>query len=105
MRITLDETEPPIWREIEIPASFSFYQLHIAIQDAMGWENEHLYKFTIKDPIKKVNVEIPPPPISGLAGKYDPDTEKLAQYINPGNKVFAYEYDFGDCWVHIITMK
>src|SRR5262245_10797621 len=36
--VTLDETAPPIWRRIEIPATYDFWGLHVAIQDAMGWQ-------------------------------------------------------------------
>jgi len=36
--VTLEETAPPIWRRIEIPATYDFWGLHVAIQDAMGWQ-------------------------------------------------------------------
>ncbi len=35
--IRLLEIEPTIWRRIEVPEYFSFWDLHAAIQDAMGW--------------------------------------------------------------------
>lgn len=36
-RIELLEIAPPIWRRIQVPADSSFWDLHVAIQDAMGW--------------------------------------------------------------------
>ena len=34
-RIELESSEPTIWREIDVPSSYSFWDLHVAIQDAM----------------------------------------------------------------------
>lgn len=44
-RITLEGIEPPIWRLIDVPASYSFWDLHVAIQDAMGWLDYQLHSF------------------------------------------------------------
>lgn len=38
-----------IWREIRVPARYSFWDLHVAIQDAMGWEDDHLHEFRVRD--------------------------------------------------------
>jgi hypothetical protein len=35
--IELEGIDPPIWRRIRVPSSYSFWDLHVAIQDAMGW--------------------------------------------------------------------
>ena len=45
LRIRLDGIEPAIWREIAVPARYSFWDLHVAIQDAMGWLDYHLHEF------------------------------------------------------------
>lgn len=47
-KITLKETHPPVWRRIQVPSTYTFWDLHIAIQDAMGWHNSHLHEFRIK---------------------------------------------------------
>jgi hypothetical protein len=44
-RVELTGIEPPIWREFEVPSSYSFWDLHVAIQDAMGWQDCHLHAF------------------------------------------------------------
>ena len=36
-RVDLLEVAPPVWRTIQAPAAYSFWDLHVAIQDAMGW--------------------------------------------------------------------
>ena len=35
-RVSLLGTEPEVWRMIEVPESYTFWDLHVAIQDAMG---------------------------------------------------------------------
>jgi hypothetical protein len=49
-KITLRHIEPRIWRRIEVPASYSFWDLHVAIQDAMGWLDYHLHVFRFDNP-------------------------------------------------------
>ncbi len=42
-KITLQEIQPAIWRRIQVPAKQSFWDLHVAIQDAMGWKECHFH--------------------------------------------------------------
>jgi len=35
-KITLQGSKPPIWRRIQVPGDFNMWDLHVAIQDAMG---------------------------------------------------------------------
>jgi len=44
-KITLCEIEPAIWRRIQVPGNYSFWDLHVAIQDAIGWLDYHLHAF------------------------------------------------------------
>ena len=46
-KITLTEVRPPIWRRIQVPGTCSFWDLHVAIQDAMGWRDCHLHLFRL----------------------------------------------------------
>jgi hypothetical protein len=52
-RIELQESDPLIWREIEVPGDYTFWDLHVAIQDAMGWLDYHLHRFTMPHPRTK----------------------------------------------------
>lgn len=47
LRITLEDIEPPIWREIALPDSTTLPELHRAIQIAFQWYDYHLHQFTI----------------------------------------------------------
>ncbi len=43
--MTLKYVKPPIWRRIVVPGGYSFWDLHVAIQDAMGWLDGRLHVF------------------------------------------------------------
>ena len=49
LRIALTSIDPPIWRRIQIPPTSTFWELHVAIQDAMGWSDSHLHVFRVFD--------------------------------------------------------
>jgi hypothetical protein len=36
-KVELKGITPLIWRRIQVPENYSFWDLHVAIQDAMGW--------------------------------------------------------------------
>ncbi|MFQ5651280.1 MAG: plasmid pRiA4b ORF-3 family protein [bacterium] len=46
-KITLRGVSPPIWRRIQVPQNDSFRDLHVALQDAMGWFDCHLHVFRV----------------------------------------------------------
>lgn len=48
IKISLDKTNPLIWREILVPDNYTFYQLHHTLQITMGWTNSHLFEFNIE---------------------------------------------------------
>ena len=60
-KITLKYIKPPIWRKILVPETYNFWDLHVSIQDAMGWEGYHLHEFLMSHPDsgKKVSIGIP----------------------------------------------
>jgi hypothetical protein len=46
-RIELLDIEPAIQREILVPARYTLWDLHVAIQGAMGWQDCHLHEFHV----------------------------------------------------------
>jgi Plasmid pRiA4b ORF-3-like protein len=41
LRIELQDTDPVIWRQVEVPTSITLKVLHDIIQAVMGWFNYH----------------------------------------------------------------
>jgi len=104
-KITLEGIKPPIWRRIQVPENYTFWGLHVAIQDAMGWQDYHLHVFEMLNPStgSKVNIGIPEGP---LDTEFLPGTQlRIADYFSMENRLAKYEYDFGDGWVHEIRLE
>ncbi len=47
VRIELRDSDPVVWRRVEVPTSITLKVLHNIIQIAMGWLDYHLWEFTI----------------------------------------------------------
>jgi len=104
-KITLKDIKPPVWRRIQVPASYSFWDLHVAIQDAMGWTDSHLHEFRIANPKtrRKVNIGIPD---EDSGSKVSPGWKKnIAAFFTPENSKAEYTYDFGDNWRHEVDLE
>lgn len=109
-KITLKEIKPPIWRRIQVPSTSTFWDLHVAIQDAMGWQDYHLHEFHIKDLNgQKVFIGIPDDDLLDdfmSARKVLPGwKQKLSKYISITEPAFLYVYDFGDDWHHSVRLE
>ena len=107
-KITLKYIKPPIWRRIQVPENYSFWDLHVAIQDSMGWLDYHLHEFEIIDPSTgmKVNIGLPIDDDFDIGEEVIPGWKaKIADYFTMNNKRAHYEYDFGDGWEHIIELE
>jgi len=106
-RVSLLHIEPEIWRSIQIADSCTFWDLHIAIQDSMGWNDSHLHEFTVRDPSTLKDVAIGIPDDEGFDDREVlPGWEiNVIHYLLSGNSEFVYKYDFGDSWKHLIKFE
>jgi hypothetical protein len=108
LKITLEETDPPVWRRILVPGRYTFYDLHVAIQNAMGWTDSHLHLFEISrgGGNKPTIIECPfsEPEFVGEKILYTTDYF-VRDYLKKAGDLIQYEYDFGDCWRHKILLE
>ncbi len=101
-KITLKGSKPPIWRRIQVPENYSFWDLHAAIIDVMGWSGFHLHSFTIEDGSTPYGLEIGLPEES----EYLHGTKiKIKKYFKKEKDKASYTYDFGDNWEHRIVLE
>lgn len=103
-KITLLETQPPIWRRILVPDG-TLDDLHEHIQTAMGWTNSHLHQFEIKGRIYG-----DPELLDDGMGDIefvDALESKLSNHVGGRRRLkkFTYTYDFGDGWEHEIVFE
>ena len=107
-KITLQDVKPVIWRRIQTPAGYSFWDLHVAIQDAMGWQDRHLHEFQILDPEKGElhSIGIPDDDELQTDTVVVPGWERaVAKYFSGDNPLAQYVYDFGDGWHHEVMLE
>jgi len=106
-RMTLNDIRPPVWRRIQVPETYSFWDLHVAIQDVMGWFDSHLHGFEIMDPSsdRMVEIGIPDDDFPGGTEVLPGWERKIALYFSPENPIALYTYDFGDNWEHRIELE
>jgi hypothetical protein len=100
VRIELQDTDPLIWREVEVPTSITLKVLHDVIQAAMGWFDYHLWEFTIG----KQRFGLPMEEDWGTAPRKEASKVRLRDVLQSRKTVIDYLYDFGDSWEHRLTV-
>ena len=100
LRIELLDTDPLIWRQVEIPTSITLRALHDIIQAAMGWFDQHLWELRLG----KQTYGLPMDEDWGPGRRLDAAKIRLNQVLKPGKTMIDYTYDFGDSWEHRLTV-
>ncbi|MCG2812518.1 MAG: plasmid pRiA4b ORF-3 family protein [Candidatus Aminicenantes bacterium] len=103
-RITLLNIKPPIWRKIIVPESYSFWDLHVAIQDAFGWTDSHLHRFELSTR-SSFQIGIPDPEGMDFTETKPGWEINLKDYVKKTGQKTRYVYDFGDNWEHEIEFE
>jgi hypothetical protein len=86
--VVLTGVDPVVWRRIQVPENYSFWDLHIAIQDAMGWLGYHLHEFRLVDAREQEEVFI------GIPTDDDPEDHPVV----PGWEVRVSTFFDPDAW-------
>ncbi len=107
-KITLNQSSPKVWRRIVVPAGYTFFALHCAIQDAMGWNDSHLHEFRFAGKhVRRDDVRIGTPIVDDDYGKelIDERITLLTDYFGKNAPQCVYSYDFGDGWDHTVFLE
>ncbi len=99
MKVTLEDSKPPIWRRFQVTSDTTLYKLHKILQVVMGWSGAHLHQFIIDDK----HYGEPHPDYSFRM--INERTVRLNQVVSEEKTKFYYEYDFGDSWYHKILIE
>lgn len=100
LKVTLRGTDPPIWRQLLVPADVTLAYLHSVLQLAMGWDDDHMHEFSVgRQRFGVTDVFADGPEV------IDERTVPLSSVLaRPRSKVL-YIYDFGDDWHHDIVLE
>lgn len=113
VRVVLVDSEPEIWRLLELRGSLTLSQVHQVLQAAYGWEDAHLHRFVTSDPfapLRPVGGEFPealqwlPKQECKEPGDRPEEDCSLDQLLVLGSGEAFYEYDFGDSWLHRLDL-
>jgi len=104
LKITLSDTEPPVWRRLLVRGDVNLGLLHSIIQVCMGWTNSHLHEFVLgnkrySDPKFEMDGDC------GGDRVHDEWKTALMEVATREKSKFIYEYDFGDSWEHVILVE
>jgi hypothetical protein len=100
LRIELCDSDPLIWREVEVPTSTTLKALHEVIQAAMGWFGYHLWEFAIG----QRRFGLPMDEDWGTGPRIEAGKVRLREVLTPRRTTMTYVYDFGDDWVHRLIL-
>ena len=95
---SFDKASEDWYRMIEIDSSADLETLHLCIQDAVKFDNDHLYEFFIANSVR-----------SSEKRRFDNENQGLWEYSVgdlfplPKHKKLFYLFDYGDSWYFRIT--
>ena len=101
LRIELTDTDPVIWRQVEVPTSITLKVLHDVVQAAMGWYNQHLWE--LRQGKQRCGRPIPGD-VRSRSPTLKADKVRLREILGGRKTVLDYTYDFGDSWEHRLTL-
>lgn len=102
------EDHEDIYREIEIRANQTFADLHIAIQEAISFDNKHAASFFRSDDLWRKGEEIVLKAEDTGKGSASPkkimNKCKLSAFIDDPHQKFIYLFDYAASWTFCIEL-
>jgi hypothetical protein len=101
VRVTLRNTQPPIWRRIEVSGQTTLDEFHRILQLAKRWYDCHLHMFDVGG--KQYGA---PDPDCDDLGEVIPEAGiRLAEVLPAPGAKLLYTYDSGDTWKHHVRLE
>jgi Plasmid pRiA4b ORF-3-like protein len=94
IKVTLKGSKPPIWRRMQVTSETTLAQFHRILQQVMGWEGYHLYRFEVG------RMEYGDPSMLEEMEGEDARRVTLAALVRGEKDKFLYTY----CMSHIISL-
>ena len=107
LRVSIQDTDPEIWRRLLVPETITVPELHRVLQTAFGWENRHLFGIRCVDRLGQARDIIGPDHAAEETGAEPASGVVLFELLDAqqaGPSTLEYEYDFGDSWTHVVEV-
>ncbi len=98
----------PVWRRLRLDDRASFWDLHVAIQDVMGWTHRHRHLFSVDHPVTGERLRLGIPGSGRYHGRQRvvPSWEVMVRDIGrPDHPPFLYTYHLGEQWQHEVALE
>ncbi|HWE30664.1 MAG TPA: plasmid pRiA4b ORF-3 family protein [Polyangia bacterium] len=100
LKVTLKHIRPQIWRRLYVSSDTKLDELHLVLQDALGWNNSHLHQFRVGERLIGIKEDD-----DAFLDELEDETRIKLSQIAVEKSRFVYEYDFGDDWDHEIVVE
>lgn len=106
LRVEIDGIKPAIWRRIAVDSDITLRALHHILQAALGWTDAHLHEFVVEGLTYGMldNIHVREGADDFDQQIFDERKAKLQEIVRVGQQ-FTYQYDFGDSWMHTVTVE
>ncbi len=97
----LNDSEPLIWRTLEMPSDLGLGVLHEVLQEAFGWNDSHLHRFAVGGSPFDRNSQVFLCPYDVVDGDEQGPAEesvRLDEVLQEPGDALEYVYDYGDNW-------
>jgi len=115
LKITLQDSDPKIWRRVAVDSGLTLYELHYVIQTVFPWNDSHLYQFHVPPggkltrqamiAAKRYHTHPPDPFFDDWDNAENADEVMIGRIFTDDCKQIIYEYDFGDSWHHLVKLE
>ena len=98
-KIFFREITPMIWRQFQVPETYTFWELNVAIQDMMGWQNTGMHEFYAQsiEAKKAKRIALFDEGWDNIPVVFTWET-KIADYFNEERNIGYYHYPLGREW-------
>jgi hypothetical protein len=108
LRVELVFRAYPVWRRLRIADRATFWDLHAAIQDAMGWGHRHRHLFTVDRPATGQRLRLGIPEQDAFYGRDGMEASwhfRVRDFVRPDHPPLLYTYHLGEEWQHEVQLE
>jgi len=98
LKISLARWRPAVWRRLQLPASATLEDVHLAVQALLDWDGDHLHVFGVG---KRQYADV----FHGLEATRPEHRMRLDAAFEIAGKKIGYVYDLGAHWAHEIELE